>query len=188
MSLLDRRTVIISTLFNIYWFLCIFIQDSAITVLLAVYIAAVFYDKTVLVGSLMISVPGILVDSLLAYAGVFSFPELAISPYIQNLSAIPLWLYFLWLGFASYLWLMRALLFKYPYVVISAVFSLSGTGSYYTAHKLGVVDFPIDLFITLSLLLVIWAFFGCLFSFLIRYASKHMQSNKAQNLFVNIRY
>ena len=91
---------------------------------------------------------GISVDATLSTAGVFQFPRDVL---------VPLWLCCLWVGFATTLTRSLAYLGSRPLLVAAAgavVFPLN----YWAGQRLGAVDFPEGLGVTMGVMAVIWMF------------------------------
>ena len=89
---------------------------------------------------------GISVDATLSTAGIFQFPRDVL---------VPLWLCCLWLGFAATLTRSLAYLGSRPLLVAAAgavVFPLN----YWAGQRLGAVDFPEGLSVTMGIMAVSW--------------------------------
>ncbi len=175
----NLKAFIISMLFNCYWALCVFAQNSAWPLLLAILIVAFVYDRFALVLAPFIALAGLGADFLLTGLGFYSFSyaEQKLS-FGQALATVPFWLGFLWFGFATYACMMREVLKKYSIYLISILCAISGTLSYHAAARIGVVYFG-DFVLTTIVLLTLWALYGYGFSRLILRAAEELDKTSA---------
>jgi hypothetical protein len=184
----NRSAIIISMLFNAYWFVCVVFQEQAWFLLLGLLIGGIVFDKTVAIVAPIIALIGICGDALLTGFGVFIFDKSLLqnvvveSNFIEALSSFPLWLGFLWLGFGTYAWLLRNVLIKHAGILFIALCSFAGSSSYYAGMKLGAVDFSLSLTTTLMVLLALWAFYGWFFATLISFLSTRVFKETHSNL------
>lgn len=182
----NKKLVVISLLFNVYWLACVVLKNYGLP--LAVFLLALvfFYDDRRLLAVPVIALLGIAGDLLLTSIGIFRFDANAQSLW-QNLAGFPLWLVFLWFGFASYAWLMRSVVIKHSVWLIMLLCAFAGASSYFAGMRLGAVMFPVDVSTTLILLLLLWAFYGWLFAMLIKRFIRKGSSHES-TLSVDIRY
>ena len=176
----NRSALIISMLFNAYWFLCVVIQEQAWFLLLALLVAGFVFDKTVALAAPLIALIGLSGDAMLTGFGIFIFDESLYNlssgslGFFEALATIPSWLVFLWLGFGTYAWLLRAVLMKHAGSLFFLLCAFSGSSSYYAGMKLGAVNFSESLTTTLMLLFALWAVYGWIFASLISFLSTHV--------------
>lgn len=89
---------------------------------------------------------GMLFNSVLAYLGVYQFN----ADDLLFLDSLPLWLTFMWLGFAMTLPLSLAWLFRFR-VLFVLFFALGGPASYFAGMKLGALNFDASSLLILSI-------------------------------------
>jgi hypothetical protein len=163
------RLIAISTIFNIYWVCAVYFKDAAVPALLLVYLLAVYRDRKLMAYSLLIAIVGLTIDSLLTYIGLFKFKEEDIPLFLADISFLPMWLYFLWLGFSCYAWSLRQLVVDKNKYVVSVIVSFAATTSYIAAEKLQAVSIQGGLY-SIALILVIWFVFSISILWLMRKA------------------
>jgi|GEM_PF-3640562 len=172
---------LISMAFNVYWLLCVLLQNSAWPLLLVILLIAIIYQRSLLWRAPLIAVIGLGIDIIFTGLGWYQFTkEMSDLDFFVRIKSVPLWLCFLWLGFACYMWLVRDLLLKYPPTLVAVIFSISGMTSYHAAARLGAVEFPDSLFMT-CILLAVWLVYGFLFTFLLS-KMLHLQIDTKQAL------
>lgn len=174
-----KAAFVISMLFNGYWLLCVVVQEQAFLVIGALLALAILADKKTLVVAPVITMIGVMGDVLLTHYQVFIFPEKNLHGFVaesswlsSEVASFPLWLFFLWLGFASHAWLLRAVILKTPRWLLVALCAVSGPLSYYAGYELGAVNFSETIVTTLLILFLLWAFYGWLFAVLIQFFSE----------------
>lgn len=186
----NKKLVIISLLFNVYWLACVWLKVYGLPLATCLLILAYFYDDRPMLAVPVIALLGIAGDLLLTSIGLFRFDANAQGVW-QNLAAFPIWLVFLWFGFATYAWLMRSVVVKHSVWLLMLLCAFAGASSYFAGMRLGAVMFPVDLSITLMVLLLLWAFYGWLFAMLITrfiHKGKGKVANHESTLSVDIRY
>jgi len=194
MTIQNTRLFIISLGFDAFWLFCVVMQGHFLWFATLMLGLALWFDKTLVVAFPVIASIGIFGDFLLTVFGVFQFPDAVLSdPGSLRLAGFPLWLILLWFGFAAYAWLMRQAVLKYSSIFLALICAFSGAFSYYAGMKLGAVSFPFSLSFTLSLLFVLWMFYGFLFYFLIAVFCKILDQksvlvNQEQALKLDIKY
>lgn len=137
--------------FQFYWWSCILLQNHAVVICLTLLIIHLYFHQTPQQEAkslLMLGVMGFTVDCILALFDWFQFNH---SPsYLP-----PVWLLFLWLGFATNVTTLSSL-FKSNWLIITVAGGLLAPLSYLAAAKLGAVIFPSGMFTTWLVLVPIW--------------------------------
>ncbi len=135
--------------FQSTWFICVLGQDRLLPValvMIALHFALVPAPQTELRQLAPIVTLGVVVDALLSAAGVFDF----------GATLIPLWLCVLWIAFATTLNRALRILGQRPW--LSAL--VGGVGvpfNYAAGATLGAVTLPQDPWVTMSVLVAVWA-------------------------------
>lgn len=168
----NRQAMLISLAFNGYWLLCVVLQSQAFYLLALVILAALIYEKTAILAALPMALVGIATDFALSYWGLFSFQQALEQGEPLLLGSFPVWLVFLWAGFAIFAWLMRPIVLKHNILLLIAVTAFAGPSSYYAGVKLGVASLPFGLVPSLAILVLIWSVMAAVFMLWIRYLSK----------------
>jgi hypothetical protein len=157
-------TVLSLLSFKIIWLLLVVFQNQYLLPVLAITaLLILFYpDKQLAFRSLLlVGLPGICLDSLLSMTGVFFFSD----------TVIPLWLVALWVNFSLVLpygfSFIRQLAISWQ-VLAGGLASFS----YLIGWSLGAVEFPLLLFPTQILLIVIWTVLLPVFVLLINLEKK----------------
>ena len=162
--------------FQSAWLVAVNLQQQGLLILIAILIGHFLvsqYRTRDLYTLLCITLIGSLLDLTAAYVGLFAFKEG---------SLLPMWLMLLWANFAltfhySMAWLMRCSLLIQA--ILGGVF---GSLSYFTAHKLGAVDYPLDLSLTIFSLVVIWFLTFPVYVFIARTIRGKYDQRKKQSL------
>lgn len=136
--------------FQSAWFVAVTLQQQGILILITLLICHFLmsrYRVRDFYSVFFITLLGSLVDLICAFTGLFLFDDGHL---------LPLWLLLLWANFAltfhySMGWLMRS-----PLVVQAILGGVSGSLSYFSAHKLGAVEYSFSTELTLFALIVIW--------------------------------
>jgi len=136
--------------FQCAWFAAITLQQQGILILIAILVSHFLVSRYRIrdwYTLIIITCIGSVIDLISAYAGMFVF---------NQESFLPLWLLLLWANFAltfhySMSWLMRC-----PLLIQSMLGGFFGTLSYFSAYKLGAVDYNFDTWVTLLILALIW--------------------------------
>ncbi|MGF1723573.1 DUF2878 domain-containing protein [Photobacterium nomapromontoriensis] len=158
-----KEAVIVGALFNVFWFVCVIGQNSYLW-LSAVLIANCwwFYRGSIIAG-IVVGLLGITIDSVWYHAGLFVFPPATTLPQdaLDNTNLmIPYWLMLLWIGFGSFVWVMRHTVLSYPKIIVIAFFTLGGAMSYLAGRQLEAVQWPFGVPMTFCVLLVTWSLLG----------------------------
>lgn len=139
--------------FQIFWWSCILFQNASFGFCaLLISLHFVFHNrpKKELISVFLITLVGVLVDTVLTTLTVFQFQH-PITPWLP-----PLWLMMLWLGFAttvtttSHMFVNKAK----TAAIIGGVFAPL---SYVAGYRFGVVEFPLGMWTTWLTLVVIWS-------------------------------
>jgi hypothetical protein len=102
------RFVVISLLFNVFWFTAALGQSSIQWLLVAMLAAAIFYQRDVLWAIITLTPIGLVGDNLLIHFG-----WLATEP---ASAWMPVWLVLLWCGFCAFVWLLREIILAHLWV------------------------------------------------------------------------
>ncbi|PKG38481.1 DUF2878 domain-containing protein [Psychromonas sp. Urea-02u-13] len=137
--------------FQSAWFVAVTLQQQGILILITLLICHFLmsrYRVRDFYSVFFITLLGSLVDLICAFTGLFLFDDGHL---------LPLWLLLLWANFAltfhySMGWLMRS-----PLVVQAILGGVSGSLSYFSAYKLGAVDYAFTTELTIFALVVIWS-------------------------------
>lgn len=148
---------IVSGVFQLYWLLAVFGQQHALPLLFTGLTILLLSKKAMVVPVFILAAVGVVGDNLLSFFGILSFSQLT----------IPLWLVFLWLGFASYVYLIKTILLKKPRAMILAIGTIGGTLSYLAGEKVGSVNFSHSLLFTSIVLSITWFIYTQLFLFIL---------------------
>ncbi|OOE55490.1 DUF2878 family protein [Salinivibrio kushneri] len=142
------RFVVISLLFNVYWFSAALGPPSFQWLMVAMLLGAILYDRSVMWAMAVLTPVGLIGDSLLLHTQWLAVD----TEYV----VMPLWLLLLWLGFCSFVWLMRDLILARAFWFMTALGSLGGASSYWAGERLGVLSFPQSLWVTGAVLIGVW--------------------------------
>lgn len=137
--------------FQLYWWSCILLQNNAIVFCILLLIAHLYFHnspwqetKSLVALGLM----GFSVDFILALFDWFQFNQTP--TYLP-----PIWLLFLWLGFATNVTTLSSFINAH-WLVIALAGGLFAPLSYLAAAKLNAVTLPFGYFSTWALLVAIW--------------------------------
>ena len=159
-----RELLIVGLVFNGYWLLAVIGRSHYIWLLLIVLMASWWYYKGSWRFGLLLGTAGIAMDYLLSQLGLYQFHS----------SVFPSWLVLLWLGFGSFVWIIRRAIAAYSPLVVIAIGGLGGMMSYLAGFRLGAVNWPLGLEITALSILVCWLCFSALaLKLLSRYGRLH---------------
>lgn len=137
--------------FQSAWLVSVKMQQQGLLILIAILIGHFLVSQHRVrdwVTLMFITLIGSLVDLTASYMGLFAFKD-------DHL--LPLWLMLLWANFSLTLHYSMAWLMRSPLFIQALLGGLFGCFSYYAAHKLGAVDYPVGISITIFALIVIWA-------------------------------
>ena len=138
--------------FQLVWWLSVLGQGQWTLIVLAIlgfHLLLVFDQAREAKVLLSVTALGVVTDSTLTLIGLFEFNE-------GTESIIPVWLIFLWLGFAASLNHSLSMFHRNPWLAALAG-GVFGSLSYLAAMRLGAVSFPLGVMVTGLVLLVVWA-------------------------------
>ena len=165
------RFVLISLLFNVYWFSAAIGPPSLQWLMVAMLLAAIAYDRSVIWGILVLAPVGLIGDSALLYTQWINVNTGSVT--------MPAWLVLLWLGFCACAWLMRELVLARPTWFISVIGSLGGASSYLAGERLDALSFPQSFWVTGVVLLGVWAIYSAIFVTLMRWLQHKVEAQIA---------
>ena len=150
-AVVDRWRLIATTLvFDLFWLIAVIGRDPWWPVLLASLLLLWAWQPGLIARAWPLALAGGLMDGLWVVSGLFVFE----SP------GMPWWLVALWLGFASYLSLVRQWLAGWSALTLIIAAAIGGPASYWAGVQLGAVNWPLGPGITLALLAVAWVGYG----------------------------
>lgn len=167
--------------FQVLWFACIVGAASGVVwpgfVVLGLFLVWQLQPSRIALGDIRLILVaillGILLDSLWPMFGVLSFATPVPLP-----SFAPVWIIFLWIGFA--LTINHSLAWLKEKLVIAVVLSfVAAPLSYFGGHRLGALDFTMSVPMALLLLAFAWAIAFPLLVMFARYMQNKPQSSKA---------
>ena len=135
--------------FQTTWFCLVLGRETLLPVsgaLLILHLALVRDTWAELLRLSTVAAIGISIDALLSYNGLFSFPGDVL---------VPLWMCCLWLSFATTLTRSLAWLGRRP-IVTALVGAIALPLNYWAGQRLGAVEFPQTLALTLATMSVLW--------------------------------
>jgi hypothetical protein len=144
--------------FNLYWLLAVWGQFDYIWLLIMMLVACWWIFRGSWRFAIIAAITGISMDVLLSYVGVYQFEE----------NVIPLWLILLWLGFASFVWLLRNVIRNYSPYVLVVVGSIGGTISYWAGFRLEAVSWPMGIPVTVMITLLGWLIYSMILLLLLK--------------------
>lgn len=137
--------------FQAYWWACILLQNDAVIICLALLSLHLYFHSNAqqeLKSLVLLGTLGFSVDFILALFDWFQF-------HTEPLYVPPIWLLFLWLGFATNITTLSAF-FQKNWLVMGLAGAALAPLSYLAAAKLGAVNFPFGYLSTWAVLLPIW--------------------------------
>jgi hypothetical protein len=144
--------------FNLYWLLAVWGQLNYLWLLITMLIACWWIFRDSWRFATIAATAGISMDALLSYFGIYQFDG----------NAIPAWLILLWLGFASFVWLLRKVIRNYPPYVLVIIGCIGGTFSYWAGFKLEAVNWPMGTPVTVVVTLVGWLVYSMILLVLLK--------------------
>ncbi|MCG6202073.1 DUF2878 domain-containing protein [Psychromonas antarctica] len=162
--------------FQSAWLVAVKLQQQGLLILIAILVMHFLVaqqrqrDWMTLI---VITVIGSLVDLMAAYAGLFVYKE-------GNL--LPLWLLLLWANFALTFHYSMGWLVRCPLFIQAILGGAFGSLSYFAAHKLGAVDYPAGIPLTIISLVVIWSLALPVYVFIARTIRGRYHESKTQSL------
>lgn len=139
--------------FQCYWWSCILLQNQAIPfciLLLALHLY--FHDsaKFEIRSLCLLAASGFIIDGLLTLVDFYQFD------YVVSNNFPPLWLAFLWLGFATNITTLSQFEISKQWGKLSLIGAAFAPLSYLAAAKFNAVTFPHDLTTSWLALVIIW--------------------------------
>ncbi len=140
-----------------WWGIALYKEKAILPVLILVCFHLLFLKKRrkeeafFIVG---VALLGVCMDSFLFDLGIFRFEQ----SLVASSPIVPLWLITLWLAFATTLNHCLAWLFKNPRVTFLAG-GAGGALSYVGAARLGTLEMPMPLLVSVPLLFMLWGVF-----------------------------
>ncbi|MGF1687304.1 DUF2878 domain-containing protein [Photobacterium japonica] len=175
-----KEWVFVGLVFNVFWFLAVLGQNQTLWLTLPLIVLCWWrYTGSASFG-LLVGVLGIVIDTLWLHGGIFAFdkpqdaPMSALTQVLDGVTekTIPLWLMTLWIGFGSFVWVVRETVLGYPKVLVLMAFGIGGTMSYFAGFRLDAVAWPYGTGITFSILLVTWTAMGAVLIWLTERVSR----------------
>ncbi|PSW20185.1 DUF2878 domain-containing protein [Photobacterium sanctipauli] len=145
-----KELIAVGTVFNVFWFVAVLGQAQYSWVLLSILIFSWWRFHAAFKFGVAIGSAGILMDMALKHFALYQFAT----------DSFPLWLALLWLGFGTFVWIIREKITSYSAVIIMALGGVGGMMSYFAGYRLGAVIWPYDLSITLPTILLCWIVFS----------------------------
>ena len=153
--------LLISVGFNIFWLLVVLGQNTLIVVPALLVLTAWLRFSGTWHYALSLSALGITMDYVLTWAGVYQFES----------GRFPFWLMVLWLGFSSFVWIVREEIFKRPLLLMVAIGGVGGLLSYLAGERLQAVILPLGATYSAAVILICWVVFSVLIIRLLRFFS-----------------
>lgn len=142
--------------FNLFWLVAVMGREALLPLallLLALHFLLAATRRHELLLVLAIALPGVVMDALLSYFGIYRFHQGEL---------LPLWLVALWVAFAVSV--PRSLGFLARFPLLAILFgAVGGTLSYFGGSKLGAVTLAEPLTTSLAMIAVLWAILFPLF-------------------------
>ena len=157
---MNQNLTLIATgiVFNLFWLVSVFGQSQYIWLSVLMLLTSWWFVPGGFQWALLLALPGILMDALLVYFGVYAFAETTFYPQ----SGLPVWLMVLWLGFSTFLWCIRKLILARTPFLIAALGGLAGAASYLAGERLGAVMLPLGLLKSAVIIVICWTLFSML--------------------------
>ncbi|MEF1282667.1 DUF2878 domain-containing protein [Vibrio sp. M250220] len=145
-----KRLILISTWFQIIWFVAVIGQTSWhwLTLLLVTFTLLITAMRSEFAWKKLavIVAVGISVDSVNMALGLLHFEQ----------GYLPLWLVSLWVIFAWYCYFLYPVVSQYPLSIVSVIGGIGGALSYSAGEKLNAVTFGLPIVLTAGILLIEW--------------------------------
>lgn len=159
--------------FQSAWFVAIKWQQQGVILMFIILVSHLMLSKHLtrdLMTIFVITLMGSLIDATASIIGLFSF---------HSGQILPAWLILLWANFALTFHYSMAWLKGFAVIIQAILGGVFGAVSYFTAHKLGAVNFPLDSILTIFYLIVIWAFTLPVYVFIARTFQGKYYANKS---------
>ncbi len=161
--------------FQLAWFAAIIYKQQAVPWLIASILAHLMVSPTRKSDALLIiiiSVIGLLGDSILSFTEVFNFEHNAI---------MPMWLVMVWMHFSIALNHSLKWLGRFHLWILALIGAAVGPINYFAGNKLGAVEFTFPLIFTLIVIAVIWAVNLPVFIIIQRWITQKIQRKRGPN-------
>lgn len=145
-----KRLLLISTWFQLLWFLAVIGREQWQYLTLALVIT------TLLLSVMNKSLEWKKLGAILVIGMLLDYFNIAIGWFVFDQAGIPLWLTALWAIFAWYAYFLYPILNQYPAPVVLTVGGIAGSLSYVAGSKLGAVSFGLSLSATGLILFFEW--------------------------------
>ena len=152
---------LVSAGFNLFWLLVVIGQNALIIAPALLLLVSWHCFAGAWRFALVLSVPGILMDYLLTRAGVYQFES----------GSFPFWLGVLWLGFSSFVWILREEILKRSPLLMMAFGGVGGTLSYLAGERLEAVILPMGIGYSAAGIMICWVAFSVIIIGLLRFFS-----------------
>lgn len=153
------KVLLAGMVFNFYWLIAVWGQYRFTYILVFILIATWFMESKAWRFSVLASIPGIVIDSMLRHWQMFDFPipnRMPLFFNVESIGLIPTWLILLWLGFTTFVWVLRSSINGFATHWLLVAGSLGGALSYWSGMKLGSVIWQLETLDTFFVLIVIW--------------------------------
>ncbi|GAK84371.1 hypothetical protein JCM19238_1938 [Vibrio ponticus] len=167
-----KRLFIVSTIFELMWFLAVVGRDTwqwlTIVLVVIIVLGTAYREHFDWRAWLLLSVIGVCIDSINLKIGLLAF----------DTAFLPLWLIALWAVFCWYALFLGKALSHYPLWIVSIVGGLAGALSYIAGLKLGAVSLGFSLPVAFVLFFSQWVAFVFLCMKIVNVGAKHNEDNK----------
>ena len=152
--------------FNVVWGSLVFAHDSFPLLGLLIVVGLIFPAiRRNLPSIAVVAVVGCVVDQSLTLAGVFRFDSPVTTP------MIPFWLVLLWVAFAAALHSSIRWIISGPRALSLVGFAVMGPFSYWVAFRAGAYNLPMDLWLSIGVLVIVWSFLSVILTYLVNRGS-----------------
>ncbi|OLQ88089.1 zinc ABC transporter permease [Vibrio panuliri] len=145
-----KRLVIVSTLFQLVWFLAVlgreYWQWLTLVIVVGMLLMTVRVQGFKWWPWLLLTLTGVTLDSLNVSFGLLIFDH----------HWLPMWLILLWAAFCWYAYFLTQVVSQYPLWLVSIVGGLAGAASYLAGYKLGAVSLGVSLPVAIVLFFIEW--------------------------------
>lgn len=145
-----KRLVLMSTWFQLLWFLAVMGQAQLQYLTLSLVII------TMLATAININIEWKKLVAIMIFGSLLDYFNIAIGWFEFDQTGIPYWLIALWAIFAWYAYFLYPYVNQYPAAIVLAVGGIAGSLSYVAGSKLGAVSFGLSLSATAIILFVEW--------------------------------
>ncbi|OAN11551.1 hypothetical protein A3K86_21750 [Photobacterium jeanii] len=136
--------------FNVFWVFAVWGQYRFIYFLVAMLLATWWFFSVNGRFVVSASLVGIAMDFALSGLGFYHFQD----------TLFPLWLALLWLGFTTFVWIIRKVIQSYSSNVLLIIGSVGGMLSYIAGNRLQAVEWPLGWVNTAVMVALCWLVFS----------------------------